>query len=242
MSLEAAKELAPTGVLRAAINMSNFLLVTGKTATGEPDGVSPDMARELAKRLSVDLELLQYKTPGEISDDAGKDIWDIGNIGAEPKRAEKIDFTAAYCEIQSTYMVPPGSEITSLDQVDQEGVRIAVSARSAYDLWLERNIKNAELVRVDGIDASFDIFMEKKLETLAGLRPRLISDVERVPGAKILEGQFTAVQQAMGCTRGKDFGAGFLKEFVEEMKSTGFVGCLIEKHDVVGRLSVAGPA
>jgi polar amino acid transport system substrate-binding protein len=242
MSLEAAKELAPNGALRAAINMSNFLLVTGKTATGEPDGVSPDMARELAKRLSVDLELLQYKTPGEISDDAGKDIWDIGNIGAEPKRAEKIDFTAAYCEIQSTYMVPPGSEITSLDQVDQEGVRIAVSARSAYDLWLERNIKNAELVRVDGIDASFDIFMEKKLEALAGLRPRLITDVERVPGAKILEGQFTAVQQAMGCTRGKDIGARFLKEFVEEMKSTGFVGRLIEKHDVVGRLSVAGPA
>ena len=242
MSLEAAKELAPTGTLRAAINMSNFLLVTGKTATGEPDGVSPDMARELAKRLSVDLELLQYKTPGEISDDAGKDIWDIGNIGAEPKRAEKIDFTAAYCEIQSTYMVPPGSEITSLDQVDQKGVRIAVSARSAYDLWLERNIKNAELVRVDGIDASFDIFIEKKLEALAGLRPRLINDVERVPGAKILEGQFTAVQQAMGCTRGQDIGARFLKEFVEEMKSTGFVGHLIEKHDVVGRLSVAGPA
>ena len=242
MSLEAAKELAPTGVLRAAINMSNFLLVTGRTAGGDPDGVSPDMARELAKRLGVDLKLIQYKTPGEVSDDAGKGIWDIGNIGAEPKRAEKIDFTAAYCEIQSTYMVPPGSKITSLDQVDQTGNRIAVSARSAYDLWLERNIKNAELVRVDGIDASFDIFMEKKLEALAGLRPRLISDVERVPGAKILEGQFTAVQQAMGCTRGKEIGARFLKAFVEEMKLTGFVGRLIEKHDVVGRLSVAGPA
>ena len=139
-------------------------------------------------------------------------------------------------------MVPPGSKITSLDQVDQTGNRIAVSARSAYDLWLERNIKKAELVRVDGIDASFDIFMEKKLEALAGLRPRLISDVERVPGAKILEGQFTAVQQAMGCTRGKEIGARFLKAFVEEMKLTGFVGRLIEKHDVVGRLSVAGPA
>jgi polar amino acid transport system substrate-binding protein len=239
MSSEVANELAPNGVLRAAINMSNFLLVTGKTDNGDPDGVSPDMARELAGRLGVQLKLLPYKTPGEISDDAGKDIWDIGNIGAEPKRAEKIDFTAAYAEIQSTYMVPPGSKITSLEQVDQPGIRIAVSARSAYDLWLERNIKKAELVRVEGIDASFDIFMENKLEALAGLRPRLITDVERVPGAKILDGQFAAVQQAIGCSLGKAISAAYLKEFVEELKASGFVRKLIEKHKVIGRLSVA---
>ena len=239
MLAEIVEELAPTGVLRAAINMSNFLLVTGKTEDGDPIGVSPDMAGELAKRLGVGLELLKYKTPGEVADDAGKGIWDIGNIGAEPQRAEKIDFTAAYCEIQATYMVPPESKLTKLEDVDAAGVRIAVSARSAYDLWLERNIKNAELIRVEGIDASFDIFMEKELEALAGLRPRLKTDVERVPGAKILDGQFTAVQQAMGCTRGKDKAASYLKKFVEEMKSSGFVAKSIEKHNVVGRLSVA---
>ena len=136
-------------------------------------------------------------------------------------------------------MVPPESKLTKLEDVDAAGVRIAVSARSAYDLWLERNIKNAELIRVEGIDASFDIFMEKELEALAGLRPRLKTDVERVPGAKILDGQFTAVQQAMGCTRGKDKAASYLKKFVEEMKSSGFVAKSIEKHNVVGRLSVA---
>ncbi|MBH67310.1 MAG: ABC transporter substrate-binding protein [Rhodospirillaceae bacterium] len=239
MSSEAIKELAPTGVLRAAINMSNFLLVTGRTDNGDPDGVSPDMAKELANRLGVGIELLQYKTPGEVADDAGKGVWDIGNIGAEPQRAEKIEFTAAYCEIQATYMVPPESGLVKLEQVDSPGVRIAVSARSAYDLWLERNIKKAELIRVEGIDASFEIFVEEKLEALAGLRPRLITDVERIPGAKILDGQFTAVQQAMGCTRGKSIGAGYLKKFVEEMKASGFVGELIERHNVVGRLSVA---
>ena len=106
MLAEIVEELAPTGVLRAAINMSNFLLVTGKTEDGDPVGVSPDMAGELAKRLGVGLELLKYKTPGEVADDAGKGIWDIGNIGAEPQRAEKIDFTAAYCEIQATYSSP----------------------------------------------------------------------------------------------------------------------------------------
>ena len=235
-------ELSSNGVLRAAINMSNILLVTDKMSDGTPIGVSPDMAQELGRNLNLKLELIPYSSPGEIADDADKNKWDICNIGAEPQRAEKINFSSAYAEIQATYLVKSNSTISNIEDVDMDGKTISVADRSAYCLWLERNIKNAELVRVDGIDASFDIFMEKKLEALAGLRPRLISDVERVPGAKILEGQFTAVQQAMGCTRGKDIGARFLKEFVEEMKSTGFVGRLIEKHDVVGRLSVAGPA
>ena len=242
MSADVINDLAPNGVLRAAINMSNFLLVTGQTPEGDPDGVSPDMAREVARRLGVDLRLLPYRTPGAISDDAGSGNWDIGNIGAEPQRAMKMDFTAAYCEIQATYLVPAGSPLQSIDQVDRPGVRIAVSARSAYDLWLERNIRQAELVRAEGIDASFDLFVDGKLEALAGLRPRLISDVERVPGAKILDGQFTAVQQAIGCNRGLEAGASWLRAFVEETKASGFVEELIRKHGVAGRLSVAPPA
>ena len=239
---EVVKDLAPHGVLRAAINMSNFLLVTGRNEAGDPTGVSPDMAAELARRLGVALRLLPYKTPGAIADDAGTDAWDIGNIGAEPKRAEKIDFTAAYCEIQATYLVPDGSPLTSIEQVDSPGVRIAVSARSAYDLWLERHIQKAELVRAEGLDASFELFVNEKLDALAGLRPRLVSDVEKIAGAKILEGHFTTVQQAMGCTRGKVAGAAYLKAFVEEAKASGFVADLIEKHRMAGRLSVAPPA
>jgi polar amino acid transport system substrate-binding protein len=185
---------------------------------------------------------LHYKTPGEVADDAGTGVWDIGNIGAEPQRAEKIDFTAAYAEIQATYMVPAGSAIQSIEEVDKAGNRIAVSARSAYDLWLVRNIKNAELKQVQGLDASFELFVNDKLEALAGLRPKLITDVEKLPGARILDGQFTAVQQAMGCTRGLGAGAAYLKEFVEEMKASGFVAASIEKHGTTGRLSVAAPA
>lgn len=239
---EIVKDLAPHGVLRAAINMSNFLLVTGRDSDGDPTGVSPDMAAELARRLGVDLKLLPYNTPGEIADDAGADAWDIGNIGAEPKRAEKIDFTAAYCEIQATYLVPEGSPLKTIEQVDSPGVRIAVSARSAYDLWLERNIKKAELVRAQGLDASFELFVNEQLDALAGLRPRLVIDAEKMAGAKILEGQFTAVQQAIGCTKGKKAGAAFLKSFVEEVKSSGFVADLIEKYGLTGRLSVAPAA
>lgn len=242
MSPEVVKELAPHGVLRAAINMSNFLLVTGRDNKGDPTGVSPDMAAELARRLGVNLRLVQYKTPGEIADDAGTDSWDIGNIGAEPKRAEKIDFTAAYCEIQATYMVPAGSPLKTIEQVDSLGVRIAVSARSAYDLWLDRNIQKAELVRAQGLDASFELFVNENLDALAGLRPKLVTDAKKLAGAKILEGQFTAVQQAMGCTRGKVAGAAYLKQFIEETKRLGFVEYLIEKHGVVDRLTVAPSA
>ena len=242
MSLEVRSELAPTGVLRAAINMGNFLLVTGKTPSGDPDGVSPDMARELARRLNVECQLVPFATPGELADAAREDAWDIGNIGAEPERAKTIAFTAAYVEIEATYIVPEGSPIQSIGEVDKSGNRIAVSARSAYELWLSDNIQNAELKLAQGLDGSFDLFVEEKLEALAGLRPRLITDVEKLPGARILDGQFTAVQQAMGTKPDREVAAAYMSEFVEETKASGFVQGLIEKHGVVGRLSVAPPA
>ena len=238
---QARAELAPTGVLRAGINMSNFLLVTGKSSNGDPEGVSPDMARAVADRLGVPLQLVPFKNPGELADAALEDLWDIGNIGAEPERAKTIAFTAAYVEIEATYLVPAGSPIQSVEEVDREGVRIAVSQRSAYELWLSDNIKHATLVMAQGLDASFDLFVEQQLDALAGLRPRLIADVKKLPGARILEGQFTAVQQAIGTKPDRKAGAAFLREFVEEAKSSGLVATLIEKHGVVGRLTVAPP-
>src|SRR3954468_22987475 len=129
-------ELAPTGVLRAGINLSNFLLVTGRTADGDPEGVAPDMARAIADRLGVGGRYVPYPKPGLLADAAGTDAWDVGLIGAEPQRAEKITFTPAYVEIESTYLVPPGSKLRTIAQVDQPGVRIAVAARTAYGLWL----------------------------------------------------------------------------------------------------------
>ncbi|MFT5090498.1 MAG: polar amino acid transport system substrate-binding protein [Candidatus Latescibacterota bacterium] len=235
-------ELAPTGVLRAAINLSNFLLVTGKKTTGDPEGVSPDIARAVADRLGVEVEYITYPTPGDLSDAAVEDIWDIGNIGAEPERAKTIAFTAAYAEIEATYLVPANSPIQSVDEVDREGIRIGVYGRSAYGLWLSDHIENAELIKTDGVDSSFDIFVERKLEVLAGLRPRLSKDVEKLPGARILDGQFSAVQQAIGTKPERTVAAAFLREFVEQAKTSGLVESLINKHGVVGRLTVAPPA
>jgi len=238
----ARAELAPTGVLRAGINLSNFLLVTGKSPSGDPEGVSPDIARAVADRLGVPIRYVPFKTPGELADAATEDVWDIGNIGAEPERAKTITFTAAYVEIEATYLVPSGSLIQSIDEVDRVGVRIAVYGRSAYGLWLIDNIRHAELVQTDGMDASFDLFVEQKLEALAGLRPRLIKDVEKLPGSRMLDGKFSAVQQAIGAKPDRKVGAAFLRDFVEEAKASGLVASLIEKHGVTGRLTVAPPA
>ena len=241
MNDNAKAELAPTGILRAGINLSNFLLVTGRSATGDPEGVAPDMARAIAAELGVPVKYVPFKTPGELGDQAGKNIWDIGLIGAEPQRAEKIAFSAAYVEIEATYMVPEGSAIKSIAEVDRKGVRIAVSARSAYDLWLVNNIKHATLVQVSGLDAAYDKFMSDKLEVLAGLRPGLLKDVAKAPGLKILDGKFTAVQQAVGTAKANLAGAAFLAGFVETAKKSGLVAELIERHKVRG-LSVAPAA
>jgi polar amino acid transport system substrate-binding protein len=241
MSQEVVSQLAPTGVLRAGINLSNFLLVTGRSAAGDPEGVAPDMAREIATRLGVPIKYMPYKTPGELADAAGTGAWDIGLIGAEPQRAAKIAFTAAYCEIEATYLVREGSHLKAIADVDRVGVRIAVTGRSAYGLWLDRNIENATLVRSDTLDSAYDQFVREKLDALAGLRPRLLSDVKKLPGARILDGQFTAVQQAVGTARQNAAGAAFLHSFVEEAKASGLVARLIARHKVVG-LSVAAPA
>jgi len=235
---DAKAELAPTGVLRAGINLSNFLLVTGKSANGDPEGVAPDMAREIAGRLGVPVKYVTFPRPGELADAATKDVWDIGLIGAEPARAEQIDFTPAYVEIESTYLVPAGSPLKTLADVDRPGIKIAIAARAAYDLYLSRNLKHAELVRANSIDASYELFVKDKLDALAGLKPRLLSDVEKLPGARILDGNFITVQQAIGTPKKNKAGAQFLREFVEEAKASGLVAKLIERHKVRG-LSVA---
>lgn len=242
MHQDVVTELAPHGELRAGINLSNFLLVSDRTPAGDPVGVAPEMARAIAERLGVGVRYVTFPKPGELADAAGTDRWDICLIGNEPARAEKIAFSPAYCEIESTYLVPAGSSLQSVDEVDRPGVRIAVAARSAYGLWLDRNVKHATLVHSNSLDESFEQFVRDGLDALAGLRPRLSSDVERLPGARILPGQFAAVQQSIGTLRSNEAGAAFLRDFVEEAKASGLVASLIEKYGVTGRLSVAPAA
>ena len=240
MSPEVLAQLAPRGVLRAGINMSNFLLVTGRSDNGDPDGVSPSLARAIAGALGVPVQYVPFAKPGELAGEAGKDVWDIGLIGAEPARAETIAFTSAYAEIEATYLVPAGSPLKTIADVDHTGVRIAVTEHSAYGLWLERSIARATLVRSGSLDSAFDQFVADKLDALAGLRPRLLTDAQKLPGSTILPGQFTAVQQAVGTAKANTAAAAWLSGFVEQSKTSGLIARFIEQHKVTG-LSVAPP-
>jgi len=239
---EVIAQLAPTGVLRAGVNMSNFLLVVDKTPSGDPIGPSSSMAAAVAEALGVPLKLVPYANPSAVAAAAGTGEWDIGNIGAEPQRAQVMDFTSAYAEIEATYLVPPESTIQSIDEVDRLGNRIAVSKGSAYGLWLEKNIEQAEVQSVEGGAAAFDQFVTDKMEAFAGLRPGLVTEADKLPGSRILDGQFAAVQQAVGINKGNDAAYVWLKAFVEVAKASGLVASLIEKFGVQGKLSVAPPA
>jgi polar amino acid transport system substrate-binding protein len=229
------KRLAPGGTLRAGINLSNFLLVSTRDEQGGPAGVSPDMARAIADRLGVALRYVPYASPALLADAALRGEWDIGLIGAEPQRARTIAFTPAYAQIEATYLVPAGSKLRGIAEVDAPGVRIAVTGKTAYGLWLDRNIRHAELVRTGTMDETLADFRDRGLDALAGLRARLTADLATLPGARILDGRFMAVQQAIGIPRnGSDTGAAlaWLTGFVEHARASGLVAGLIRTYGV----------
>ncbi len=231
-------QLAPTGVLRVGLNMSNFLLINRQSESGAPDGVSPAIARAIAAKLGVEVALIPFNGPGDVADAAAKDVWDIANIAAEPERAKTIQFSPAYCEIQATYLLPPESVIKSVAEVDAKGNRIAAKGRAAFELWLSDNLQHATVVQTSSHDTAFDAFVEQKLEALAGLRPKLIEQQAALPGSYLLEESFTSVKQSIGCKPGNDEAAEFLKSFVQESVDSGLVQNLIDKFQVTGRLSV----
>jgi polar amino acid transport system substrate-binding protein len=230
-------DLAPSGKLRVGINFGNVLLTGKDPKTGEPRGVAVDLAHELARRLGVPIEIVPFDSAGAMAEAVKTGKWDVAFLGAEPQRANEIAFTAAYAEIESSYLVPAGSPLRSIADVDRPGVRIAVASKSAYDLYLSRTLKNANLVRVPGAD-SYEAFLSQKLDALAGLRPVLLGHSEKLPGSRVLEGRFGTVQQAIGTPKARDAAAKYLREFVEDAKASGLVARTIERNAARG-LTVA---
>lgn len=242
MTDAALAELGVPGTLRVGINLGNMLLVTGRAADGSPQGVAPGMAAAIAERLGVAVQYVTFDTPGEVADAVGRDAWDLCFIAEEPQRAETIAFCDAYVEIEATYLVPAGSPLQSIDEVDCPGVRIAVSARAAYDLYLSRTLKHAELCRAKGLGGAFELFKAEKLDALAGLVPALRENAKALPGSRLLPGRYTTVRQAVGTKPANRALKVFAQQFIGEAKAHGLVADLIDRHGVTGKLQVAAAA
>jgi polar amino acid transport system substrate-binding protein len=230
----AVAELAPTGKLRSAINFGNPVLASKDPATGEPRGVSVDLSRELAARLGVPLEIVPYAAAGRVVEAARSGAWDVAYVALDPLRGADMVQSPPYVVIEGSYLVPAGSPIRSNAEVDREGIRIVVGKGSAYDLFLGREIKRAMLVRVPTSPDVVSTMIRENLEVAAGVRQQLEADAKRVPGVRLLAGRFMVINQAMAVPKGRDAGARYVRDFIEEMKMSGFVAQALARHRVEG--------
>jgi len=234
-------DLAPTGTLRAAINYGNFILATKDKATGESRGVAVDLMQEIGKRLGVPVEIVAYDSVAVMGDAAPSGVWDIAFLGSDPAREKLMSFTAAYLEIDATYLVPGASPLRTAADVDREGVRVAAPARANYELYLSRHLKRAQLMSTQGADAAFELLATGKVEALAGLTQGLLGLAPKLPGSRLVEGRFMGVQQSIAVPKGKDAGLQYLRHVVEDAKKSGLVARAIDSTGAKG-VSVAPPA
>ena len=225
-SSDIIKELAPTGTLRVGINFNNIVLVQG--TPDAPRGITPDLARELGKRLGVPIEFISFDAAGKTFEALKAGRLDIIFLAIEPVRAAEIEFTAPYVLIEGVYMVPKDSPLKNVADVDREGVRIGVNKASAYDLFLTRTLKHATLVRAE---KGVDLFAKESLEAAAGVKQPLVAYAKTHPDVRILEGRFMEIRQAMGTPKGRVAGAQYLRAFVEEMKASGFVADALKRSN-----------
>ena len=232
------QQLAPTGVLRAGINLSNFLLVSGQLADGSPECISPDIARHVAFKLNVPCELITFDRPEQLADAVNQNIYDIGNIAFEAERAQTIDFIAPYALIEANFLFRQNEDFTSNDDVDREAVCIAVSERSAYDLWLTANFNRALIVRAPSIKAAHQMFFENEVNVLASLKSKLLEDMASHKGLRLIRMPFTAVKQSVGLAKGKPEAAAFLNALIVDLARNGWIEARLRRHGVAKKLGV----
>jgi polar amino acid transport system substrate-binding protein len=227
---DTVKDLAPSGTLRVAINLGNPVLAQ-TTASGEPDGVSVALAKELAKRAGVPIQLIPYEAAGKVTDALKTGAWDLAFLAVEPVRASEIDFTAPYVIIEGTYLVKKDSPLKEVEDVDKPGIRVGVGKGAAYDLFLTRTVKHAEIVRgtTGGGASAVELFIEKNLDAAAGVRQALDAWAKTDPSVRVMSGRFMEIRQAMGTPKGRDKAHAFLKTYIEEMKRNGFVAEQLER-------------
>ena len=228
---EIVREFAPTGALRAAINLSNIVLVQKDPASGALRGITPELAQELARRLGLPVEFVVFASAGKVFEALPSGVWDIAFLAIEPVRAAEIAFTAPYVLIEGTYMVARESPLKKVADVDQAGVRIAVGKGSAYDLFLTRTLKHATLVRAPTGDAAIEQFLAEKLEAAAGVKQPLVAFARTNAEVRVMDGRFQVIEQAMGLPKGRDRAARYLRDFVEDVKASGFVADALRRSN-----------
>ena len=229
-----ASQLAPTGTLRASINLGNPILAQ-KDSAGQPVGVSIDLATELARRLGLGLSLVTFDAAGKSVDAVTNEQADVGFFAVDPVRGQGIAFTAPYVLIEGSYLVRQDSPLQRNEEVDRPGVRVAVGKGSAYDLFLTREIKQAQLHRAPTSPTTVDFFLSERLDVAAGVKQQLQMDAARLPQLRLLPGRFMVIEQAMGLPKGRSPEAqAYLRQFVEDMKASGFVAQALKKHQIEG--------
>ena len=233
-----SKKIAPSGVLRVGLNMSNFLLVSSEDASGLPDGLSPDVGKKIAKELNLSCELIKFPNPGLLADAVNDDKWDIGNIAYERERGKTIDFSDPYINIDANFIFRSESNFKSNEEVDTPGTKIAVFERSAYDLWLTDNLKNAELVRASSIEESHNLFRNNNVDVLAGLKSKLVDEIKTNNDFKMITNPFTYIKQSIGIKKGNPEILEFLNEFILNLIKEGYIEQLLKKHKVQDKLSI----
>lgn len=239
-SPEARAELAPSGRLRAVINLGNPILARRDASSGEVAGVSVDLARELARRLGVPAVLTVVQSAGESVDALASGEVDVGFFAIDPKRAATTAYSAPYVLIEGAYLVRQDSPLQANEDVDRPGLRVAVGARSAYDLYLTRELRNARIERAPTSPEVVDYFVTHQLDVAAGVKQQLQADAQRLPGLRLLPGRFMVIEQAMGMAKGRQAGAACLNAFVEDAKTGGFVAAALQRHRINGA-TVAPP-
>jgi polar amino acid transport system substrate-binding protein len=227
-------DFAPTGKLRVGINYGNPVLATRDAQSGELRGVAVDLARELGRRTELPIEIVAFESAGKMFDAVKAGAWDVAFLAVDPGRASEIDFTEPYVEIEGTYLIPPGAPFHNVGDVDRDGIRVGVSGKSAYDLFLSRSLKHAQIVREQNPESAFDLILSSKVDVLAGVRQTLVAHSAKLPGSRVFEDRFMAIGQAMGIVKGRDEGAAYLREFIEDVKASGFVARALEKSGVRG--------
>jgi polar amino acid transport system substrate-binding protein len=227
-------DLAPTGKLRVGINYGNPVLATRDRTSGQLSGVAVDLARELGRRTNLPVELVGFESAGKMVEGLQAAAWDVAFLAVDPGREQEINFTAPYIEIEGTYLLPPGSALVAIADVDRQDVRVGVSSKSAYDLFLSRNLKHAQLVRASSPEAAFDLILAGKVDALGGVRQHLVANTAKLPGSRVLDGRFMAIQQALGIPKGREAGISYLREFIEDVKASGLVAQALEKTGVQG--------